>query len=268
MVGPQPSDAWMTYPRPNMQARLRLFCFPYAGSGASIFRLWPQGLPSEVEVCAVQLPGRENRLREPAFTRLVPLIQTLSQALLPHLYKPFAFFGHSMGALISFELARWLRSVNALQPVCLFVSGRAAPQLPDVYGPIHTLRDAVFLEEIRSLNGTPEKVLAHPELMRLMLPILRADFALCETYTYAPNAPLDCFISAFGGLDDPRVSRNHLQTWKDQTNTGFTLHMLPGDHFFLHTAASLLLQTLSRELRQAMQLLRTREQDTPSLNEE
>src|SRR5262249_2665456 len=192
------------------------------------------------------------RLREPAFTRLVPLIQTLSQVLLPHLHKPFAFFGHSMGALVSFELARMLRSAYALCPVHLCVSGRSAPQLSELCASIHTLPEPEFVEAIRRLNGTSEKVLQHKELMQLMLPILRADFALCETYAYASEAPLDCPITAFGGLADPRVSGAQLQAWRDQTRARFALHMLPGDHFFLYTESSLFLRTLGQELHQTL----------------
>jgi medium-chain acyl-[acyl-carrier-protein] hydrolase len=157
-----------------------------------------------------------------------------------------------MGALLSFELVRQLRRAYNLFPVCLFVSGRGAPQLPEPDRPIHALPDAGFVKEIRRLNGTREKVLAHAELMQLLLPVLRADFALCETYTYSPEAPLDCPISAFGGLADPRVNRERLQAWCDQTRAAFSLSMLPGDHFFLHTASSLLLQTLSRECHQVI----------------
>jgi medium-chain acyl-[acyl-carrier-protein] hydrolase len=157
-----------------------------------------------------------------------------------------------MGALLSFELVRHLRRTYNLFPVCLFVSGRGAPQLPEPHRPIHALPDTEFVKEIRRLNGTPEKVLVQAELMQLLLPVLRADFALCETYTYSREAPFDCPISAFGGLTDPIVSRERLQAWRYQTRAAFSLTMLPGDHFFLHTASSLLLQTLSRECHQVI----------------
>ncbi len=179
------TECWLRSPKPNPQASLRLFCFPYVGGGALIFRTWPNSLPATAEVCPVELPGRGTRLKETPFTRLLPLVQALAQALLPHLDKPFAFFGHSMGALISFELTRQLRRLYGLVPLHLFVSAHRAPQLPDPDPPIHTLPEAEFMEELRCLNGTPKEVLEQPELMELMLPILRADFALCETYIYA-----------------------------------------------------------------------------------
>jgi medium-chain acyl-[acyl-carrier-protein] hydrolase len=242
-------DSWIAYRMPSPQARLRLFCFPYAGGGASIFRAWPEGLPADVEVCPVQLPGRGTRLMEPPFTRLPPLIQALAQALLPLLDKPFAFFGHSLGALVSFELARQLRRQHAVQPVCLFISADRAPQIPNRDPPIHSLPEGEFLVELRRLNGTPREVFEDEELMQIMLPLLRADFAVYETYGYSTEPPLNCPISAFGGLQDLRVSRGDLEAWRDQTSVAFSLRMFPGDHFFLNTTQPSLLAALSEELR-------------------
>lgn len=242
------AGAWVTCPKPNPQTRLRLFCFPYAGSGASIFRTWSNNLPAEIEVRPVQLPGRESRLAEPPFTRLSPLVQTLTYVLRPYLNMPFAFFGHSMGALISFELARHLRRQHGLGPGYLFVSGSRAPQIPDPDPPIHQLPESAFMEELRGLHGTLEPILQNAELMQLLLPVLRADFAVCETYVYVTEDPLACPISAFGGLQDCEVSCNDLAAWRDQTYSFFTLRMLPGDHFFLHSAQAPLLQAISRDL--------------------
>ncbi|NEQ21294.1 MAG: thioesterase [Microcoleus sp. SIO2G3] len=241
---------WITCPRFNPQAKLRLFCFPYAGGGAMGFRTWLERLPSSVEVCPIELPGRGTRLIEPPFTRLEPLIQAIAQVLLPYLDKPFTFFGHSMGGLVCFELARLLRRNYSQSPVHLFVSGRRAPQIAEPKPPIHTLPEPEFLEELRRLNGTPEAVLEHTELIQLLLPTLRADFAVLETYVYASQPPLDCPITAFGGLQDSEVSREELEVWREQTNASFSLQMFPGDHFFLHSSQSLLLQSLSQELHQ------------------
>ena len=227
---------------------MHLFCFPYAGGAASTFCTWADGLPREVEVCPIQLPGRENRLREPPFTQLGPLVHALAQAMRPYLGKPFVFFGHSMGAAISFELARQLRRQGDPGPLYLFVSGSHAPQVPDPNPPIHHLPEAEFMEELRRLNGTPETVLRNAELMQLLLPLLRADLALHETYVYVPDDPLDCPISAFGGLKDQQVCRDDLAAWRDQTYGAFTLHMLPGDHFFLRSARGFLLRAISQEL--------------------
>jgi medium-chain acyl-[acyl-carrier-protein] hydrolase len=242
-------DSWIACRKPNPQARLRLFCFPYAGSGASIFRTWSDGLPADVEVCPVQFPGRGTRLMETPFTQLSPLVQAVAQALVPLLDKPFAFFGHSLGALVGFELARQLRRQSGVQPVRLFVSADRAPQIPRRDRPIHALPEGEFLEELRRLNGIPGKVLEEVELMQIMLPVLRADFAVYETYGYATEPPLNCPISTFGGLQDHRVSRGDLEAWRDQTSGSFSLRMFSGDHFFWNTTQPLLLQVLFQELR-------------------
>jgi medium-chain acyl-[acyl-carrier-protein] hydrolase len=242
-------DSWIAFRKPNPQARLRLFCFPYAGTGASIFRTWSDGLPADVEVCPVQLPGRGTRLTETPFTQLTPLVQALAEALVPLVDKPFAFFGHSLGALVGFELARQLRRQSGVQPVRLFVSADRAPQIPHRDRPIHALPEREFLAQLRRLNGIPGKVLEEMDLMRIMLPVLRADFGVYETYVYSNEPPLNCPISIFGGLQDHRVSRGDLEAWRDQTSVSFSLRMFPGDHFFLNTTQPLLLQVLSQELR-------------------
>jgi medium-chain acyl-[acyl-carrier-protein] hydrolase len=242
-------DAWIAWRNPHPRARIRLFCFPYAGTGASIFRTWSDYLPAEIEVCPIQFPGRATRLMERPFTRLSLLVEALAQALVPLLDKPFAFFGHSLGALVGFELARRLRLQSGVRPIGLFVSAARAPQILSRHRSIHALPEREFLSELRRLKGTPEKVLEDAELMQLMLPALRADFAVYESYVYSiSDTPLDCFISAFGGLQDHRVSRDDLEAWRDQTSDAFSLRMFPGDHFFLSTTAPLLLRALAQEL--------------------
>lgn len=229
---------------------MRLFCFPYAGGGAQLFRDWPDALPATVEVCSLQLPGRGRRLLESPFTDMRPLIQAVGRAMLPHLDKPFAFFGHSMGALVSFEVIRHLRKERGVLPACYFVSGCAAPQISGLHPPVNALPDADFINTLERLNGTPEEMLHNPVLMRLILPALRADFALCETYTYAGEPPLGCPITAFGGSQDPVVRPGHLRAWREQTEKSFSLRMLPGNHFFMHTSQPLLLRLISRALEQ------------------
>lgn len=241
-------EPWIPSFRPNPQARLRLFCFPYAGGGASAFHGWSNALPRGIQVCPVQLPGHENRLREPYFTRLMPLVQAVAQALTPYLDMPFAFFGHSLGALVSFELARQLGAERKLEPACLFVSGHAAPQIPDLHPPVHQLPDAGFLEQLRNFNGTPREVLQNSELMQILLPILRADFAMNETYVYPPGKALRCPISAFGGLQDPLANREELTAWREQTCGPFKLRIFLGGHFFLHSARMLVLRAIAEDL--------------------
>ena len=250
MATTPPFDAWVTCPKPYPQARLRLFCFPYAGGGASLFRIWSDLLPAQIEVCPVQLPGRENRFRETRYTRLMPLVPVLGGVIQPYLTMPFAFFGHSLGAIVGFELARWLRRQRAPLPVHLFASAHRAPHLPDPKPPIHDLPDPQFLEELRRMNGMPGEVLESAELMDLMMPLLRADFAIAETYLYTQDAPLSCPISAFGGLADDEVSQEEAAAWRSHTGGAFTLRMLPGDHFFFVKERATLLQAITADLAQ------------------
>lgn len=188
------------------------------------------------------------------------LLGEASEALHPFMDKPFALFGHSLGAIVSFEMARELRRRYGLAPMVLFVAGRAAPRpvklLERLFRrSIHTLPDAAFLTELRKLNGTPEGLLENPETMKLSLPHLRADFALSETYAYEPGeGPLECPITALGGSEDS-VSRHDLGAWHHQTSRYASLEILPGDHFFLHTAQPRLLQILSRELGKVVEAL-------------
>ncbi len=240
--------SWLAYHKPNSSARLRLFCFPYAGGSAIVFRNWQQSLPSTIEVCPVQLPGRGGRAMEAPHTSLNEMVRAIANGLMQFFNLQFAFFGHSMGSILSFELDRYLQKHYSLQPHHLFVSGRRAPQFPDTNSPTYNLPDAELLEELRLLNGTPPEVLEHPELMKLMMPLLRSDFAVCQTYEYASGAPLGCRITAFGGLED-KAEREHLEGWREQTTSPFCLLMFPGDHFFLHTAEQQLLEVLNFQLR-------------------
>jgi medium-chain acyl-[acyl-carrier-protein] hydrolase len=242
---------WLQCRGASSLATLRLFCFPYAGGGASVLRRWATAFPPTVEVCGIQLPGRGPRIREAPYTRLSSLVDDLGEALRPYLQPPFVFFGHSLGALVGFELVRHLRRHGGPSPVLLVVSGCSAPHRPLPGSPIHTLPDAEFLEKLDRLNGTPRAVLDEPELMQLLLPALRADFETYETYVYSPEPPLTTPISAYAGLQDTRVSHEHLEAWREQTTADFSLREFPGGHFFLHTAAALLMEALCRDLSRA-----------------
>ena len=187
-------------------------------------------------------------MKSTPFTRLKPLVSEISSHLMVYFDKPFAFFGHSMGGLISFELARLLRQKYRKNPIHLFISGRRPPQIPNTNSPIHVLPETEFLQELRHLNGTPLSVLQNAELMQLLLPILRADFAVLETYTYTTEPPLECPITAFGGLQDKDITLEDLEAWRKQTNSSYQLQMFPGDHFFLHSAQPLLLHSIAQQL--------------------
>lgn len=241
-------DRWIARRSPAPAARLRLFCFPYAGGGATIYRGWQQSLPAEVDVCPVQLPGRENRLAEPPFDRIEPLVRTLADVLAPLMELPFAFYGYSNGALIGYELARELRRRGMRAPEHLFAAACPAPHLPDRDPPIHALPDGELVAEIRRLNGTPDEVLRSDELMQLLIPLLRADAAIHETYVHAPEPPLDVPVTAIGGTDDPKADRAEMEAWGEHTRAGFALRMVPGDHFFIHSAPSVVLRDLAQDL--------------------
>ena len=242
-------NPWFFMNAPDPQARLYLFCFPYAGATAQVFNSWQTAFTPGIQVCPVQYPGRGNRMREPAFTDCRLMVEAFLPHLIPLLNKPFAFFGHSMGAIVAFEVARALRRQRNLQPAHLFVSGRRAPQVPRREPYTYNLPDDEFTEELRRLNGTPREVLEHEELMKLMLGIIRADFTVTQTYVYTQEPLLTCPISTFGGLDDTDVLREDLAPWCQETTGACSLRMFAGDHFFIHAAAPSLLTIMNEELR-------------------
>lgn len=238
---------WVTCPRPSAAASLRLFCLPFAGGGASAFRAWGALLAPDIEVCPVQLPGREDRYTESASTNVTALARAVARELMPFLDKPYAMFGHSMGALVAFEVTQALRHGSQREPEHLFLAAYPAPQAP-LRRPIHELPDAAFIDEMRRLDGTPESVLQNEELMAFMLPVLRADFKACETYEYAARPPLSCPIVMYGGTEDREVEAGDLEEWRAQTTGPFSVRMLPGHHFFLQAARDQLLADMAAQL--------------------
>jgi medium-chain acyl-[acyl-carrier-protein] hydrolase len=238
---------WIPAPRTGEQTAGRLFCFPYAGGGASAYRSWYTAVGGHIAVCPLQLPGRERRVAEPALTRLDRLVEEITEALRPHLEQPFAFYGHCLGALVCFEVARKLRSSNGPAPTHIFVSAHRPPQLPIQRRSLHRLPDVEFLNEIIEFNGIPEWTLSSPELLEMALPALRADFAMYETYDYTPQEPLEVPISVFGGLNDRCVTIEELAAWRDLTEQSFELRLFPGDHFFPYDGSEGVPQALQRK---------------------
>jgi medium-chain acyl-[acyl-carrier-protein] hydrolase len=243
------ANNWVTFFKANSGSVMRLFCFPYAGGGSSIFRNWEQSLPRGVELCPVELPGRGKRIGEIPFTHITPMVEAAAEALLPFLNKPFAFFGHSMGAKIAFELSRLFQTRHGVKPAHLFVSGSRAPQIPGPARITYNLPEPEFIRELQDLNGTPAEVLQHPELMALIIPLLRADFEVVQTYAYTPGHPFSCPITAFGGVQDTNILREYLEAWADQTTAAFSLFMLPGDHFFINSSQPRLIELMNADLR-------------------
>jgi medium-chain acyl-[acyl-carrier-protein] hydrolase len=241
-------NSWLAIPKPNPNAVMRLFCFPYAGGNSAVYRGWSDIISPTIEICGVQIPGRGTRIHEKPYTDLRLLVSAVSSALQPCLDKPFALFGHSMGASLAFEFANLLERNYRMEPVHLFVSGCRAPRVPG-HSPItYNLPEEEFLEHLRRLNGTPREVFEHAELMQLMVPLLRADFQLIQTYKYHETPPLDCPITAFGGIEDEEVTPKQVEPWREHTTRRFELHTLPGDHFFIHSKQQMLLRVLTREL--------------------
>jgi medium-chain acyl-[acyl-carrier-protein] hydrolase len=236
-------------PASRLAPRARLFCFSYAGGGASAFRQWQAGLPPDLEVCAVQLPGREGRLREPALTRIATAVEALVPVLAPLLDRPFAFFGHSMGAVLATELTTSLSSTGGPTPAHLFVSARRAPGIPDPDPPLGALPDAEFLAELnRRYGGIPAEVMRDKEMMSLLLPSLRADISALENHRSTPQTRIAVPLSVFGGSSDSRVPRAHLEAWRHVASGGFRLRLFAGDHFYINPRRAELLAEVSATL--------------------
>jgi medium-chain acyl-[acyl-carrier-protein] hydrolase len=249
----QPSS-WLLRPLAGRGVRLRLFCFPYAGGGGSLYVPWAREITSVAEVWAVQPPGREGRLKEQAYTDLPQLMDATYEALQPYLDVPFALFGHSMGALLAFEFARRIRRAGGPQPLRLLVSGHRAAQLPSPHPPIAHLPDAELVTEVRQrYGGVPDEVLAHAELMALLVPCLRMDMALIERYRHADEAPLDCPVSAYGGLDDAEATEAELAAWRTQTSGAFRMERFPGTHFYVRSRRTELLLAIRRDLAEVVE---------------
>jgi surfactin synthase thioesterase subunit/glycosyltransferase involved in cell wall biosynthesis len=227
---------------------LTLFCFPYAGGGAMAYRAWRDSLP-ELAVVAARLPGRESRLGEPPIPSMTEVVETLGAEILPRLTSgPFAFFGHSMGAIIAFELARWLRARGHAGPKSLHVSAARPPVFRLDWTPGPEPEEAEFLQELRRLEGMPRDVLENPELMRVALPAIRADAALYRQYRYQPTEPLDTPVFAYGGESDPNIRPEHLSRWAEVTSGPLALRMFPGGHFFIQSGTREFLQALQQDL--------------------
>jgi medium-chain acyl-[acyl-carrier-protein] hydrolase len=213
---------------------LRLFCFPYAGGDTYGFRSWQRHFPPYIDLCLVHLPGRGKRIDEQMFTRLILLVQTIADLIMREPESPYALFGHSMGALISFELARELRRRGFAAPRRLFLSGRSAPDVTGREAPIFNLPEEAFIAAVGSFNGAPKQVFAHPEAMKFFLPALRADLEMLDTYKYQPQERLSCPLTVYGGLQDADAPVDGLRAWEEHTSARCDLRLFNGDHFFIH----------------------------------
>jgi surfactin synthase thioesterase subunit len=240
---------WIYGGRLSPNAQCRLFCLPHSGSGASQFVSWQKFLPPVLDICPVQLPGSENRLREAPLTQIHQIAKMLGAELMPYLDRPYILYGYSTGALIAFELACELRRQKVDPAVSLYALARPAPHLPQTKYQLHQLPDKMFLAELtQRFNGMSPVILQDRELMELLLPTLRADITALETYVYQPEIPLDCPIRAYGGSFDSTTTEDELRAWRMHTKSSFNLQMFPGDHFFIRSNQQSIFQAITAEI--------------------
>ncbi|MGW8066611.1 thioesterase II family protein [Streptomyces ziwulingensis] len=252
-TAPSDLDRWVLRPAPRPALPLRLVCVPYAGGGTAAFQGWGELLPETVEPWVLRLPGREARYREQPRTDVSVLVKEAAAVLAPALDGPYALFGHSLGALIAFELARELRHSHGRPPVHLAVSARSAPHLPLRHAVVHRLPDDLLLEALdQRFHAIPPAIRDDPQMRALYLPALRADVTLLETYVHTPAPPLSCPVTAYGGRDDPEFGPGELDGWRRHTASAFRLRTFPGGHFFLNAGRAELVADLVGDLHAGM----------------
>lgn len=244
------AGGWLQWPKARSDATVRLFCFHHAGVGASVYRQWGFNLPASVEVAAIQLPGRANRLAEPPIADIPSLVEALASNIGPHLEGRFAFFGHSMGAVVAHELAHALRNLGMPSPSQLIVSGRKAPTVRNRFPPLQHLPDNLFVAEINDrYGGISPEILQHQDILDLLLPCLRADIAALENFSVPARAPLDVPIAVFGGDSDRQTRVEDLEPWRQETSAGCDIRVFPGGHFYLDTLRDRVLAEIVKILR-------------------
>ena len=245
-------DRWVLRRHPEPGARLRLFCLPHAGGDTWMFADWHRSLAPEVEVCPIRLPGRGSRMSEPPFEDVRALVRAIAEGLGDLLDDPFAIFGHSMGALIGFELARLLWRERGRAPAMLCVAACRAPRLVREMPTYSHLPPYMLIEALHRRYGVYGDMGGNEELMRLMLPTLRADLKICETYATEDEARVACPIAAYGGIGDATTNAAAIDAWQDDTSDAFRAQMLSGGHFFPIEAKAELLVTLKSDLAWAL----------------
>lgn len=246
-------EKWARPLRPKPGARVRLYVLPFAGGGVAAFQAWPAGLGAEVEVCPVRLPGRESRFGEPCMVSMEPLADTVAQVVSHESSRPgalpFAIFGHSLGAVVAYEVTRRLSSAVTRSMRKLIVGGRQAPFQPSRYPAVHHLPDDELVRTMNErYNAIPQAVLDEPELLQLVLPVLRGDMQVIETYRYGEGPKLDVDLVALGGRDDTGVPQSSLDAWGELTTGRFESHMLDGGHFFIQSHGAQVFPLVRRAL--------------------
>ncbi|EFE65520.1 thioesterase [Streptomyces viridosporus ATCC 14672] len=225
-------SSWLRACNRVTRPRSRLVCAPHAGGTAHAYRSWPAALPDDVEVLAVQYPGRQDRLAEPPAGTMDDLVRPIADALAPFVGEPLALFGHSMGASVAYEVTLELERRHGRVVDLLTVSGSCAPHRREEEDR-HELDDAELVEELRRLDDSFDDLLAVPELLDLVLPSIRADFRLVSLYRRTPAVPVRAPLLVFGGTGDPDVSPEELREWHACAGGDFDTRTFPGDHFYL-----------------------------------
>lgn len=233
------SEWFARMPARSSPGHVRMFCFPHAGGGTALFSDLAASLPPGIEIYAARLPGREARVAEPLIDDLGLLVDQLALAISPYLDIPFAFLGHSMGALIAWELARALRRSSGLAPRHLFVAASRAPSRSGAdYARAATFSDQEIAAFLNEANGTPAEVLANPELMSLVARVIRADFRMLADYTYESGEPVECPITVFSGDADPLIPVHELSDWAENTRGGLEIKVVRGNHFLIDSGSA------------------------------
>ncbi|KQS63658.1 thioesterase II family protein [Modestobacter sp. Leaf380] len=241
------SSPWVVRLRPTGTATSRLICLPHAGGGGSTFRGWGDGLPPGVDLCAVRLPGRESRLREPLVTRMGDLVSQLVGGLSDQLDLPYALFGYCSGALTAFELARLLEQTGR-PPAHLFVCACPSPSSVRRDSAVHRMSSTDLADHLRALGVVPPVIIDDPGLFALFEPSVRADYEVFESDTYRPGDPLRVPVTVFGALDDVTTSVETMMRWREETTGDFTLRLFPGDHAFFDRRRASIVQLVAAEL--------------------
>lgn len=230
------TSTWFVRPVKRPQAKINLFCVPYAGGNARIFQSWPEYLPGFVELVAIELPGRGRRIQEPAFDSMIALVRELSSALYSQIDKPYIVIGHSMGSRIALNTLYELVRFGCPPPLHFIASGSAPPHILKKRKKIHTLPDDEFINELQSYKGIRDEVINNKELMEIYLPLLRADFAVAAEESLPNRLPLNCNATVFSGISDKYVSKEDCLAWQEYFTPPIEVSIFEGGHFFIDSA--------------------------------
>ncbi len=243
---------WFITPQPKPEAELKILCFPYAGGNASTYLPWSKDLPEHVELIAVQLPGRANRLFEPAHSDMDSLVNEIMTLIPVVIDRNYILFGHSLGSRVAFEVMHQCKLKGLRMPKHFIASGSRAPDIPSRIEAFHHLPDDEFIQELAELNGTPKEILENEELMAICLPALRADFKVSDSHIHKADTVLDCHASLFTGREDSDISESDLTSWEKFFSKTIDRHSFAGDHFFIENNKGEVLKRLGLIIRQTL----------------